>query len=221
MHTNVQISSMDFELELKHEEKNINTTNTTKDEGITHFRINQNAKKPLLPLKFMVDELGYSPCKCEEYKETDPENSEKYTNTISNTRQFIECVTCKTPYKFRYPWISKSTAFVFNWGPSTMTVGTIFAISKFIAPYNYGVLKGTGAVMGLFWVVCFVPFGVLSTMEYIRQLYRGKGFYLSSRNFVKNTIFSFLMAPVSIKIMCAIPSLSIIGWNRPLPYTSD
>lgn len=56
-----------------------------------------------LPLKFLVCDLGYSPCQCPPF--TEENSGERCTTELCYN--VSQCNVCKCEYRFRFPWLHK------------------------------------------------------------------------------------------------------------------
>jgi hypothetical protein len=205
-------------MELENKINDENKITDSKDEK-EYYTIKFQNTTENLPLKFVVEDLGYSPCRCDEYKTNDEHESKKYTNHISSTDQFIKCFKCNTQYKFKRPWLANTALRIYKWGPFATTASLMLWISSSVSKYNYGSFTSVGACVGLFWIACFVPLGVLSVAQYVSDLYKRTGLISSSKKFMKNLSISFMVSPLSMHLFSTYVSVCLFKLNRPLPYT--
>ena len=181
----------------------------------------EKSDKLELPLKTMVCDLGYSPCKCQEFKKDD--EKVRCGDTVhGRNRQLLECLTCKTPYKFRYNRLQYFAYLLFSYGPMLLAFCNLTVSSHIVDSYypDLNFFMSILYTVPVFWITSYVPFIVLAVLQLVQDFVVLGVDKKHVAHFFNTLVWSFIVSPLIYLIICGIPTILIVQYNKPLPYAN-
>ena len=165
------------------------------------------------PLHFLVNCLGYSPCKCEPFYYNDyPQRTDK---DFSDIEQFNKCFTCQTNYEYTYPTLLKLANVLFI----ILPLSAIFYLIGISITYPINNYIGFNFIQRilLFWSLCaFFTIVGYALMTLFKVIAFGETSFEIFEN-LKYPITWFTM-PIHCIATFFIPSIYLIYFNRLKPF---
>lgn len=156
-----------------------------------------------LPLGLIVNDLGYSVCKCDPFYSSD---SKRTSADLNNPEQLLMCPKCRVQYEFAYPLFRLAC------------VASIGVLPVLVWLLNCPLAWYMSTVLGYegMWRVLSVPLIYWTTFSIVGALSSlTEPTWTARRALLRASLFS---APVIVAVLAMWPGMKSLSYLRPLPY---